>query len=84
MKTVRLEGIVTLKGKPQEGVYVRLLGPSGDFVGEHRTRASGTVRFNLVPGTWTLVWMAPGGQRGERPVEIEAGRAAKVEIDLAE
>lgn len=77
-----LEGTVVKGGRPIAGVYVRLLGPSGEFVSEHRTRGSGTFRFNVAQGTWTLRWSSPAGANGTRAVELTEGQVAKETIAI--
>lgn len=77
-----LEGTVVKDGQPVAGIYVRLLGPSGEFVSEHRTRESGTFRFKVARGTWTLRWISPGGASGTRAVELTEGQVAKETIAI--
>ncbi len=61
--TVRLTGEVTVDGSPTEGAYVRINGPSGDFVWEARTDGDGQFGFNLPEGEWTVVAFAPGTEK---------------------
>ncbi len=75
-----VEGTVVRAGKPLLGAYVRLLGPSGEFVSERRTLEDGAFRFHVGPGTWTLRWILPGGQKGSRPVELSEGQIATEQI----
>lgn len=82
MSKESLKGVVKRGGEPLAGCYVRLLGPTGDFVGEHRTRASGTFKFNLASGTWKLVWFMPGGARGERDIQIADGDQVDLEVPV--
>lgn len=77
-----LEGTVVRDGQPLGGAYVRLLGPSGDFVGERRTLEDGAFRFNVSPGAWTIRWLAPGGEAGERVVEVSEAQVSNVPIEV--
>jgi uncharacterized protein DUF1416 len=77
-----VEGVVVKGGNPVLGAYVRLLGPSGDFVGEKRTLEDGAFRFNVAPGTWTLRWFTPEGKEGETETQVAQDAVAKVEITL--
>ena len=61
--TLRLTGEVTVEGAPTEGAYIRINGPSGDFVWEARTDGDGRFGFNLPAGQWTVVAFAPGTER---------------------
>lgn len=65
-----LKGKVVRGESPVEGAYVRLNGPSGDFLSERRTRESGSFRFHLTPGSWTLKWWLPGGEQGSKDVVL--------------
>ena len=66
----QLRGKIVNGDGPIEGAYVRVVGPSGDFVGERRTSDSGTFRFNLTTGRWTLSWLLPGGVKGSKQVDL--------------
>lgn len=66
----QLKGKIVNGDGPIEGAYVKVAGPSGDFVGERRTSDSGTFRFNLTAGQWTLSWQLPGGVMGSKQVEL--------------
>ena len=79
---MRLHGTVRRMGRPVEGAYVRLLGPSGDFTAELRTDESGTFLFYPSEGTWTLLGIAAGGHRIERRVELTAGRTLEVDLEI--
>lgn len=67
---LRLTGKVLVDGSPVEGGYVRVNGPSGDFVWEARTGAGGEFGFNLPPGEWTLIGFAPGAERRTQAFEL--------------
>lgn len=77
-----LKGIVVQDGKPVDGAYVRLLGPSGEFVNEQRTLEGGSFLFHLAPGTWTLDWTAPGRNWSQKSVELEDGQTADLQLEL--
>jgi hypothetical protein len=70
-----VEGRVLKEGIPAEGIYVRLVGPSGDFLAERRTRASGSFRFHLPEGTWTHKWLGPGGIKGSKHFELSGEKS---------
>lgn len=78
---LRLTGKVLVEGSPKEGSYVRINGPSGNFVWEARTDADGEFGFNLPPGEWTLVGFAPGAERRTQTVELSEDSTQAV-IDL--
>jgi hypothetical protein len=46
-----VNGSVVRGGAPMEGAYVRVLGPSGEFVNERRTGPEGTFKLHLTPAT---------------------------------
>lgn len=71
MSVCRLTGRVLIEGSPREGAYLRVNGPSGDFVWEARTDADGTFGFNLPPGEWTMVAFAPGTERVTQQVNLD-------------
>lgn len=77
-----LRGTVVEGGEPVNGAYVRLLGPSGEFVNEQRTLEAGSFLFHLAPGSWTLDWTAPGRAWTQQTVELEEGQTADLELEL--
>ncbi|MGQ0679533.1 MAG: DUF1416 domain-containing protein [Actinomycetota bacterium] len=77
----RLTGKIVVDGAPREGAYLRVNGPSGDFVWEARTDEDGIFGFNLPPGTWTLLAFAPGASDQAQQVELLEDRS-DVLIDL--
>ena len=79
--TLRLTGTVTVDGEPREGSYIRINGPSGDFVWEGRTDADGTYGFNLPEGTWTVVAFAPGTEKKTQQHTLSPG-SDPLNIDL--
>lgn len=75
-------GVVLREGEPVEGVSVRLLGESGDLVGEAHTRDDGAFTFDVAAGTWNLEWTAPGGEKNQGNVEVPEDEDAEVEIEV--
>jgi hypothetical protein len=78
---VRLTGRVTDGEAPLEGAYLRVNGPSGDFVSEARTGESGQFGFNLPVGEWTLIALAPGSRRHSREINLTPD-SGEVVIDM--
>jgi len=76
-----IQGMVTRDGKPAGGVYVRLLGPSGEFVAERYTQDDGNFAFHVADGTWTIEARAAGAETLREPVEI-AGADASLSLEL--
>lgn len=74
-------GSVTLEGQPAGGVYVRLTGPSGEFVSERYTGDDGRFTFHVAPGPWTIEARAAGAETEVRTLEIADGDA-QAEIPL--
>ena len=66
-------GTVLRHGAPMEGAYVRVLGPSGEFVNERRTGSDGTFTLHLTAATWTFIAFGPGTARIERSVTLPEG-----------
>lgn len=79
---MRVFGRVCHEGRPVEGAYVQLVGPSGDFVAEVRTDETGRFLFYPAAGSWDLVGMAPGGLHRHRHIDVAAGQSVDVELDL--
>ncbi|HEU5004142.1 MAG TPA: DUF1416 domain-containing protein [Actinomycetota bacterium] len=78
-----VRGTVTKDGTPTEGAYVRVLGPSGEFVNERRTGPDGGFTLHLTQATWTFIAFAPGTNRIEQAVTIEGGPEAAITLDLS-
>ena len=80
-----INGAVTLEGKPAGGVYLRLIGPSGEFVSEQYTKDDGKFTFHVAPGSWTLEAKAAGAQTSTQTIDITAGGAevSTISVDLA-
>jgi hypothetical protein len=76
-----IEGTVSREGKPAGGVYVRLVGPSGEFVAERYTQDDGNFTFHVADGTWTIEARAAGAQTATKAVEVK-GESASVHVDL--
>jgi len=78
-----INGTTTLEGKPQGGVYVRLLGPSGEFVSEQYTKDDGKFTFHVAIGSWTLEAKAAGAAPSKQTVEVaKDGDEVSVPVDL--
>ena len=67
-----INGAVTLDGKPAGGVYIRLHGPSGEFVSEQYTKDDGKFTFHVAPGSWTLEAKAAGAAAQTQTIDIAA------------
>jgi hypothetical protein len=78
--THRLAGTVVVDGSPRDGSYVRVTGPSGDFVWEARTDEDGAFEFHLPNGTWTLLGFAPGTGQEWQQVELSGDREVMIEL----
>jgi hypothetical protein len=79
-----ISGRVTLEGEPHGGVYLRLIGPSGEFVSEQYTKDDGRFTFHVAAGAWTLEAKAAGATTSRQTVEV-AGNGdgeAEVAVDL--
>ena len=81
MADSQIAGVVTTDGKPLGGAYVRLIGPSGEFVSEQYTKDEGKFVFYVAPGAWTLEVRAAGRASSSRTVDVEQERG-EVLIDL--
>jgi hypothetical protein len=77
-----LEGTVTLGGAPLARAYVQLRDADDEFTGEWRTRADGGYRFSVPPGAWSVVVLTAGGARVECDVQVAAGEAARLDIEM--
>jgi uncharacterized protein DUF1416 len=71
-----ITGTVTLDQSPAPRVYVRLYGPSGEFVSEEYTREDGRFLFHVASGTWTLEARAAGAETEKRAVDIKDADAS--------
>lgn len=81
---MRLHGRVSDGGRPVEGAYVQLIGPSGDFTAEVRTDESGRFLFYPAAGNWLLRGFLPGGITLELGVELQEGQNADVQLTIDE
>ncbi len=77
-----IQGVVERGGEPVGGAYVRLLDPSGEFVAEVPTSASGVFRFFARPGQWTVRTLAPRTAPVDRTVVAQFGSVAQVDVTL--
>jgi uncharacterized protein YfaS (alpha-2-macroglobulin family) len=78
-----ISGEVKRDGEPAGGVYVRLVGPSGEFVSEQYTQDDGTFTFHVAEGSWTLEARAAGARTETQTVQIASGKSQSVvAIDL--
>jgi hypothetical protein len=71
-----ISGTVTLDQAPASRVYVRLYGPSGEFVSEEYTREDGRFQFHVATGTWTLEARAAGAETEKRAVDVKDADAS--------
>jgi uncharacterized protein DUF1416 len=79
-----ISGTTTLDGKPAGGVYVRMLGPSGEFVSEQYTKDGGKFTFHVAKGSWTLEAKAAGAQPLKQTVDVaNESDELSVAVDLA-
>jgi hypothetical protein len=76
-----IHGFVTRAGSPLPGVYVRLLGSTGDFTAEVQTSATGYFRFYAADGEWTLRTLYPGGSL-DTAVEATKGKAVEAAVEV--
>lgn len=76
-----ISGTVNLDGKPLGNAYVRLYGPSGEFVAEEYTRDDGAFRFHVVEGEWRLEARAARAETASQTVGV-SGSDATVTVDL--
>jgi hypothetical protein len=77
-----VSGKVLRGGEPMEGAYVRVLGPSGEFVNERRTGPDGGFKLHLTADTWTFIAFGPGTERIERSVTITPDGDNDLSFDL--
>lgn len=76
-----IEGTVSLEGKPLGGAYIRLVGPSGEFVSEQYTKDDGRFTFHVAAGAWTVEARAAHAQSATKTVEAADGETV-VHVDL--
>ena len=77
-----IQGTVLRGDDPVEGAYVRLLGTGDEFVAELPSKADGSFRFYVAPGSWTVVCLAPGAERLHQAVMLDKGHQAQVTFRL--
>lgn len=68
-----INGVVKRDGRPAGSVYVRLVGPSGEFVAEEYTKDDGVFEFHVAPGTWTIEARAAGAETAKQAVDVASG-----------
>ena len=76
-----INGTVIRDGQPAGSVYVRLVGPSGEFVAEEYTKDDGVFEFHVAPGTWTIEARAAGAETAKQSVDVSTGEQT-VQVDL--
>lgn len=76
-----ITGEVRRAGEPAGGVYVRLYGPSGEFVAEEYTRDDGRFAFHVVDGEWKLEARAAGADAAVASAVV-AGGDVTLAVDL--
>jgi hypothetical protein len=76
-----ISGTVNKGGAPLERAYVRLLGPSGEFVAEEYTGGDGAFKFHVVDGSWTLEVRSAGAETVKETVEL-SGQDANVSLQV--
>ena len=68
-----ITGVVKREGQPAGSVYVRLIGPSGEFVAEEYTKDDGLFEFHVAAGTWTIEARAAGAETAKQSVDVSSG-----------
>lgn len=76
-----ITGTVERDAKPLGGAYVRLLGPSGEFVAEEYTPDDGRFTFHVVDGTWTLEVRAANSETARQEVGV-TGADETLQVEL--
>jgi hypothetical protein len=77
-----LAGTVRTAGEPVGGAFVRLLDGTGEFTAEVVSSASGTFRFFVAPGNWTVRALHRSGH-GETPVTTNGPGLFTVDVAVA-
>jgi hypothetical protein len=75
-----ISGMVVRDGAPMEGAYVRLIGPSGEYVSERRTAADGCFRFHVDGEGWKLIVFGPNAERVEQAIPPDGDETLIVDI----
>jgi len=79
-----ISGTVIRDGQPAGSVYVRLVGPSGEFVAEEYTQDDGVFSFHVAAGTWMIEARAAGAETAKEAVEVSSGeKTITVELQPA-
>jgi hypothetical protein len=82
MAQASIAGTVTREGQPLGGAYVRLVGPSGEFVSEQYTKDEGRFQFYVAPGSWTVEIRAAGAETATKSVDV-ADSEVPLDVELA-
>jgi hypothetical protein len=76
-----ISGMIVRDGAPMEGAYVRLIGPSGEYVSERRTGADGCFKFHVDSGEgWRIVAFGPKSGRVEQDIPPDGDETLVVDI----
>jgi hypothetical protein len=81
-KETVLVGRVVADSQPVGGAFVRLLDGGGEFTAEVVSSASGTFRFFVAPGNWTVRALHRSGH-GETPVTTNGPGLFTVDVAVA-
>ena len=81
MAQPKIAGTITKQGEPVGGAYVRLIGPSGDFVSEQYTKDDGAFTFHVAPGSWTIEAKAANASDGRTVADVSDGISV-IALDL--
>lgn len=82
--------MVVRDGAPMEGAYVRLIGPSGEYVSERRTGADGCFEFHVAPSAptggevWKVIAFGPRTERVEQAIPPDGDERLVVDISNRE
>jgi hypothetical protein len=77
-----ITGEAKIDGAPAGGVYLRLAGPSGEFVSEQYTKDDGKFTFHVAEGSWTLEAKAAGASTETQTVQVASGGDEAISVDL--
>jgi hypothetical protein len=76
-----ISGMVVRDGAPMDGAYVRLIGPSGEYVSEQRTGRDGCFRFHVDGEGWKIIAYGPKAERVEQ--DIPPGGEETLVVDVS-
>jgi hypothetical protein len=77
-----ITGEAKIDGAPAGGVYLKLVGPSGEFVSEQYTKDDGRFTFHVAEGSWTLEAKAAGASTETQTVQVASGGDEAISVDL--